>query len=271
MRPRSPCHRIRAADRLTQAARDGKKMLKAVGHSGMIEKPERRRVPLLFVRMMNRKTQEAMPMAGNDARRQQKVMKKRRKDKLRKKKQADFEAVATVSARKRILLARDYPLHECLINPSWRDKGMATILVSRRQNNGDLVFGVFLVDVLCLGLKNTFCNGNFSAYRYKEELIAKTFSESPAPCPPALAHQIVYGSIAYARQFGFEPQRDFALSQYILDPPGRWEPWEDIEFGRDGKPLYIAGPHDNPQRILRKLEATAGAGSYDYIVEEGAL
>jgi len=209
-------------------------------------------------------------MARNDARRQQKLMKKRQKDKLRKKKQAELAAVTLVSPKKRILLARDYPLHECLINPSWRDKGIATILISRRQNNGDLAFGVFLVDVLCLGLKDTFCNAGFSPYRYRTDVVARTFDEPPVQCSPALAHQIIYGGIAYARRFGFEPQRDFALSQHILDPPGRWEPCEDIEFGRDGKPFYIAGPHDNPEQIMRKLEATAGTGNYDYVAEVGA-
>lgn len=208
-------------------------------------------------------------MARNDARRQQKLMKKRRKDKLRKKKQAELAAVTLMSPKKRILLARNYPLHECLINPSWRDSGMATILISRRQDDGDFLFGLFLVDVLCLGLKDTFCNAGFSPYRYRTEVVAKVFDETPVQCPPALAHQIIYGAIAFARRFGFEPQRDFALSQHILDPPGRWEPCEDVEFGRDGKPFYIQGPHDNVERIMRKLEATAGAGNYNYAFEAG--
>jgi len=205
-------------------------------------------------------------MTRNDVRRQQ----KRQKDKLRKKKQAELAAVTLVSPRKRILLARGYPLHECLINPSWRDAGIATILISRRQGNGDLVFGLFLVDVLCLGLKDTFCNAGFSPYRYRTDVVARTFDEPPMQCSPALAHQIIYGGIAYARRFGFEPQRDFALSQHILDPPGHWELCEDIEFGRDGKPLYIAGPCDDTERIMRKLEATAGTGNYDYVAEVGA-
>ena len=31
------------------------------------------------------------------------------------------------------------------------------------------------------------------------------------PCPIDLVHHIIYGAIAYARQFGFEPNRDFDL------------------------------------------------------------
>ena len=209
-------------------------------------------------------------MARNDAKRQQKLLKKRRKDKLRRKKQAELATVALMSPKKRILLARNYPLHECLINPSWREAGIAKILISRRQDNGDFLFGVFLVDVLCLGLKDTFCNAGFSSYRYRSEVVAKVFDETPVRCPPALAHQIIYGGIAFARRFGFEPQRDYALSQHILDPPDRWEPCEDVEFGRDGKPFYIQGPHDNVERILRKLEATAGAGNYNHAFEAGA-
>jgi hypothetical protein len=39
-----------------------------------------------------------------------------------------------------------------------------------------------------------------------------------------------------------------------------------LKFGRDGKPFFIAGPHDNPKLILKQLEQTAGAGNYDYLV-----
>lgn len=206
-------------------------------------------------------------MAKNDARRQQKLMKKRRKDKARKKRQAELAAVLLVSPKSRIRHAQEYPLHECLVNPGWQESGLATLVISRQQNDGDLLYGLFLVDVLCLGLKDTFCDANITPLYYLEKVTAKVFDERPVECSPALAHHIIYGAIAYARQFGFEPHRDFALSQHVLDPPDRWGPCQDVRFGRDGKPFYVAGPSDNVEKIIYKLQKTAGEGNYDVLTK----
>ncbi len=76
---------------------------------------------------------------------------------------------------------------------------------------------------------------------------------------------MIYASIEYAAQFGFEPQKDFALSQYLLVPRGELEEPYQLTFGKDGKPFFIAGPYDNVARILKQLEKTAGPGNYDFL------
>lgn len=64
---------------------------------------------------------------------------------------------------------------------------------------------------------------------------------------------VVFGSIEYARSFGFEPNVDWKDSQYILEPDRPFE--RRFEFGRNGEPLYIQGPDDNPIEIMNKLNA----------------
>jgi len=209
-------------------------------------------------------------MARNEARRQQKLMKKRHKDRVRRKTRLEAIPYSAMNAKRKIQLARQYPLHECLVNPSWKDKGLATVVVSRRQPDGNVLFGLYLVDILCLGLKNTVCNADFSVSRYDTDVVRRAYTdEEPLPCSRELAHQIIYGAIRYARQFGFQPQKDFELSRYILDDADSIGPETNVEFGRDGKPLFIAGPDDNVPRILRQLEAIAGPGRFDYIYESG--
>ncbi len=66
--------------------------------------------------------------------------------------------------------ARALPVHECLINPDWHSSGMATVLVSRQQPSGNILVGVYIVDVLCLGLKITYFYFNQTARYYEEEL-----------------------------------------------------------------------------------------------------
>jgi hypothetical protein len=64
---------------------------------------------------------------------------------------------------------------------------------------------------------------------------------------------------------GFQPQKDFDLSQYILDEADSMGSGTEVKFGRNGKPLFIAGPDNDVPRILRQLEATAGRGHFDYL------
>ena len=74
-------------------------------------------------------------------------------------------------------------------------------------------------------------------------------------------------SIDYAAQFGFEPHKDFELTQNMLAPRGEFMAKYELKFGqKNGKPLFILGPHDNATEILKQLEKTAGPGNYDYMV-----
>ena len=204
-------------------------------------------------------------MAKSEAKRQKKLLKKRQQDKTRRQHLAEVIPFAMLSPKQKIRQARRYPIHECLINPSWQEQGLATILVSRRQPDDHLAFGVFLVDVFCLGLKNTFANVDFSESRYVREVVGSVYEQQESePCDSDLAHQIIYGAIAYARQFGFKPNKDFKLSQHLLDAAEDIGP-SDIEFGKDGKPLFVSGPDDNVQKILHQLQATVGEGQYDYL------
>ena len=144
------------------------------------------------------------------------------------------------------------------------------MLIARKQPDDNICFGVYLIDVYCLGLKNTFAEADFSRGRYLSDIRNKIVrAGKPVECSLELAQQMIYQSIEYAEQFGFEPQQDFALSQYLLTPRGELEEPYDLTFGKDGKPFFINGPHDNIPRILRQLEKTAGPGNYDYMAMVG--
>ena len=206
-------------------------------------------------------------MAKSDRSRQQRLMKKRRKDKLRHKERAGLYVSGAELERKRILEARGYPIHECVIGGGWREQDLCQILLSRVQADGLLVAGVYLVDLLCLGLKNTFACANLTQSAYDSKLrgpIQET--QGLEPCDLDLAHTIIYGAIDYAAQFGFQPQRDFKLSHHILAERGSLPVREDVEFGKDGKPLFVSGPHDNVPKILGRLRAAVGEGNFDFMI-----
>lgn len=76
---------------------------------------------------------------------------------------------------------------------------------------------------------------------------------------------MIYASIEYAAQFGFQPNKDFAFTQYMLAPRGELEEPYQLTFGKDGKPFFVAGPRDNATRIIKQLEKTVGSGNFDYM------
>lgn len=207
-------------------------------------------------------------MPRDERKHQKTLMKKRSKQKAAGQHKAPQSEFMSLSVQGIIRRSRTFPVFECLISDSWQkeDPGLVQILLARQQPDGNICFGTYLVDKLCLGLKNTFANAGFSRTRYENEVSGRVFHATvPVECTIELAHQMIYASIDYAAQFGFEPNKDYALSQHLLLPRGELKEPYHLTFGRNGKPFYIAGPHDNAARILRQLEKNPGAGNFDYV------
>jgi hypothetical protein len=204
-------------------------------------------------------------MPQDERKRQKALMKKRSKQKAHAQHRTQHQQSTSFSTQMLIRRARTFPLLECWISATWQqdEPGLVEIIVAREQPDGNLCLGIYLVDKLCLGLKNTFARTDVPRSHYKQEVSAIFSQEEPVACPPELAHQMIYASIEYAAQFGFTPEKDFSLTEYILAPRGEFPETYELEFGRNGKPFFIAGPHDNVKQILRQLEKTAGPGNFD--------
>ena len=208
-------------------------------------------------------------MAQDEKRRQKALLKKRKKDKERKRGSNAVTMSGLDSYSYKVGLikkAKQFPINECLVNEDWQGKGLANILLSRKQPNNELIIGVFLVDIYCLGIKNTFCNANISLEDYEKLKFRMSQESSLITCDPKLANRIIYGAVEYARRLGFEPQKDFALSQFILDEPSDADLLFDVEFGKDGKPLYIAGPNDNVDHVMKQLSKNVREENFHYVL-----
>lgn len=133
-----------------------------------------------------------------------------------------------------------------------------------RQDCGWRVFGGHILS----GIKEYFCPGQSVGIDLYEAELRDPIREKQGlePCAIDLAHTIIYGAIDYARQFGFYPQRDFELSRYVLEERDSVVLREDVEFGKDDKPLYISGPDDNVRKITRQLENVVGQGNFDFMI-----
>lgn len=211
-------------------------------------------------------------MPRDPRKREKSIMKRRRQQKESAKARHRQQANALDTPRAVLRRARSFPVYECLISSNWSHPEQAElvqILLARRQPDGDIIFGVYLVDPMCLGLKNTFYRTHYSPAEYEDEEEIKAILAAETPleaCPLELAHQMIYGAIAYAARFGFQPNRDWADTQLLLEPRGKLPETYDLTFGRDGKPFFVSGPYDNVPLILSRLQRNPGPGNYDYIV-----
>jgi hypothetical protein len=159
--------------------------------------------------------------------------------------------------------AREYPFLGCWVMEGWQAVGLVPVVVARLPAPDQVIYGSFVVDIFCLGVKNANWNAGLGLKQFYAEL-PRLCADRPLECPPDLAHEIIYGAIEFARKYGFEPHPDFSDARQVLDPPEMHSSRQRVEFGRGGKPFYIPGPYDNVKAILEKLERTAGPGNYDY-------
>ena len=169
----------------------------------------------------------------------------------------------------RIRHADDYPVETCYLNADWKEQGLARILVTRSQENGKIMVGVFLVDIFCLGVKNAFCNEGLARRQIEDQLLPGCYqNEAPTRVGINYVKEIIYGAVEYARSLGFEPHPDFEFSRHVLGAE-EISRTRSLEFGGpEGKPLYVAGPDDDAAAILRKLRKKLGENGFNFITRE---
>lgn len=152
--------------------------------------------------------------------------------------------------------------------PSDEESGLVGVLVARRGRGGRVSVCGYLVDVYCLGVKNALGPRRMDEAElrpFTAEFFS-AFDSRPEPVTVEVASCLVWGAVDYASRLGFEPHRDFAVAAGHL---GERRPGTGIRFGRDGRPFYIQGPHDNAARILRTLEVAVGPEHFHFLVNAG--
>jgi hypothetical protein len=164
--------------------------------------------------------------------------------------------------------ARELPFHECFINMNWKTEGMASIVISKKMPSGKYIAGLYMIDMFCLGLKNTYFQFALDSVEYDEFLQKMNSQSESVKFDLGEAHNIIFGAIDFAAENGFKPQKDFAITQYLLDENLIDDRIDEIEFGRNGRPFYFAGPYDNTGQIIKTLEKNVGNGNFDVVLPE---
>jgi len=159
--------------------------------------------------------------------------------------------------------------YEAFIEAEWRTAGMAQVVVARIRAGDRVEIGFFLVDSWCLGVKDAFLVEESSESELREIVDQKIPEFARERLHPACAKKIIEGVVAYAESLGFAPHRDFRKARRVLTGVDSSDCPESFVFGCDGKPCYIEGPHDPPERVervLAMLEARCGADGFNYVL-----
>jgi hypothetical protein len=161
--------------------------------------------------------------------------------------------------------SKNLPIYKCLINKDWEEARIAQIAIVRKHAGGNFTICIYLVDLACLGVKDTSYLYNVLPVKLDEvqQVIDREISYT-------LAHNIIYAAIEYAEDFGFRPHKDFTqITSCFLEEDSDDIPLMQIPCGNleDGKPLYINTGAENfaqSKQIIHQLKDTAGRGNFYY-------
>lgn len=163
---------------------------------------------------------------------------------------------------------RSLPIYKCLINKDWEESKMADVIVMRRHNNGHITAGIYLVDLLCLGVKDTFYFFN-EPEQELEDRYGSGFYQVFVEIDYNLAHNIIYAGHDFAMEFDIPPHREFETTKFILEEDTDDIPLIDVAVGSiDGKPHLVVQHANQYQEVVAKLKRIAGEGYYYYTIGE---
>ena len=168
--------------------------------------------------------------------------------------------------------SRNLQIKECFINKGWKDGKLCNIIIIRQHTNGNVTFCMYMVDLNCLGVKESFYQFNVPNAKLEDFLneSKKYYNTSFIKVPYKLVHNIIHAGIEFAEEYGFKPCKEFtSVTGYFLEEDTDAIPLIQIECGgKDGKPLYVNNGYESAfleKQILAQLKKTAGEGNYHFI------
>jgi hypothetical protein len=194
---------------------------------------------------------------------------KERKAAKRKAKHHELTRQKSAGLPERLAAAAQYPILHCWVTDDLWEQGLGYVCLSRQLPNGHVAFAVFLVDRYCLGVKDAMMEIVPRA-TYDRRIMGDMLSRFSAKnMAPAAARKLVEGAVEYARTLGLQPHPDYARARPIFGDIDPAESTEQFEYGKDGKPFFVAGPHDGPARcrqILNALVQSCGVDGFHYMI-----
>ncbi len=160
---------------------------------------------------------------------------------------------------------RTIPIHKCYINEGWNETGIAVIYISRIHKNGFITYCSYLVDLLCLGVTETYYEFNIPQNDMKERFELSKDGFNMVETDYTLVHNIIYGALAFAEDHGFSPHKDFRITREFLEEDTEAINMIDIEFGYNDKPCLMVNESDQNKGLkIKTLKKNATEYRIEY-------
>lgn len=204
-------------------------------------------------------------MAANQKKRQKKL---ERRAAQRKDRRHELVRQKNRGLGELLSMASGAPILHTRISVTLRESGLGHVAISRSLPKDRVAVAVFLVDRYCLGVKN--CFGRLCVRAEYDSLckeLDKKFEMEDHS--PADVRKLVESAVEYARKLGFEPHADYHRLKPFFGDIDPQESSAEFEFGSEGKPLFISGPNDGPERcrrIISMLQDCCGPDGFHYIM-----
>lgn len=206
-------------------------------------------------------------MSKSEARRQKQLAKKKAK---RDERRTQMARQSSDNPMIRLAGAEAWPIVDCLVPESLWSEGMGQLALTRRLPDGRLAVAIFLVDIYCLGVKDAFwrITSDWELDEIKRKL------ECTGPLHSATPEQfakLIFGAVDFAQAIGIAPHPDYRHAKLLLAGIDPSQCTDTFEYGMDGRPYFINGPHDSPERIkviMHKVKLAGG--NFSILMDEGS-
>jgi len=176
--------------------------------------------------------------------------------------------VSSTSLVGRIRVATKGSVVRCIMSSTLFEIGLGHVIVARALPSGLLGCAYFLVDVLCLGVKDAFYV-EMGQTELRSRLAEQDDVQSFIDIEPAHARKLIRDAAAYAASLGLSVAKDTPAIEAIFGDVDTGACTETFTFGKDGKPFFVSGPNDTQARIRavsQLLEKSQGTGGWNYMV-----
>jgi hypothetical protein len=159
----------------------------------------------------------------------------------------------------RLQQAGKWPVYRSIVSTELWDEGIGYAVIAREDPDGQIVFASFVLDVLCLGVKDAFWRP-VSGEELKDLIEHMEEVERMSDIDPACLVKIITGAVEFAQRYGFPPHPDYRHVAMLLQGIDPSTCRTRFTFGDDGKPFYIQGPDETPAQAMAIRERLAAVG-----------
>ncbi len=148
------------------------------------------------------------------------------------------EELAAGSISGQVRLAASEPIRHCMLSEGLFDSGMGMLVVARGATPHNLSMVTFLLDIFALGVKDVFFRA-LSGHSFARHIEHMSGTSPMVPVDPADGRKLLKDLVAWAREIGVAPHRDYAKMEPIFGGVDAGASEAEFQFGYDGKPLFV--------------------------------